>query len=380
MKKYSWITVIPLAMLALITHASRPAFSISAVPDKKECDCSNLKTLQLELRNAIRLQQNYRKEIAVLRGMEQDPDADTSYPLKKFGEGEGPGTARAGLEPNPQPGPDSGGYTGRGQGFLDPTKTHSASEQCEMDMGSSNDYERVLNAAACAGIARALQAHEEFHIHACVSLGGWRAYFTRKGSAKAQEEVDAYGAEIAVLRAEIAKVLEKAEIHVILDVNTRMQMPPNPLYTAINITNNADIPMSRVSATTDLIKLEGDGQQQTNGSIEGNCRFNSGLPSSIPARATVETDGVEAKINYNLAGTAPGMTMQCTVGNKTGYGMSIPVPISSNAKYDFTVVFEDGATKEFDQASGQSAQVMARGGAKMSGKGIVRLMVCSSGK
>ena len=380
MKTRSWIAIAPIAFLAFIADAGQPATSIPLRPDKKACDCSNLKTMQLELRNAIRLQQNYRNEIAVLRGMEQDPDADTSYPLKKFAEGEGPGTARAGLEPNPQPGPDSGGYTGRGQGFLDPTKTHSATEQCEMDTGSSIDYERVLNAAACAGIARALQAHEEFHIHTCVGLGGWRAYFSRKGSAKAQEETDAYGAEIAVLRAEIAKVLEKAEVHVILDVNTRMQMPPNPLYTAINITNNADIPMSHVSAATDLIRLEGEGRQQTNGSIEGNCRFTSGMPSFIPARATVETDGVEAKVNYNVAGTAPGMTMQCTVGNKTGYGMSIPVPISNSTKYDFTVVFEDGATKEFDQASGQSAQIMARGGAKMSGKGIVRLMVCNSGK
>lgn len=373
MKKYFWIAIAPIAFLTFISPAGRPAPSTSPAPNKKECDCNDLKVLQSELRTAIRLQQNYRNEIAVLRGMGFESSQSA---FGTFAQGKGPGTARAGMAEGTEALP----YFGRGDDIGDPSKHYTAAEECEMNKGTKEAYEGMLNRAACAGIARAIQAHEEFHVHKCVSLGSWRAYFGRHGADKAQEEADAYGAEIAVLRAEIAKVLEKAEVHVIIDVNTRMQMPPNPLYTAINITNNAEIPMSRVSATTDLIKLEGDGKQQTNGSIEGNCHFNSGLPSFIPARATVETDGVEAKVNYSLSGTAPGMTMQCTVGNKTGYGMSIPVPISNNAKYDFTVAFEDGANKEFDQGSGESAQVMARGGAKMSGKGIVRLMVCNSGK
>ena len=372
MRRHPWIAIVPFALLVFVAPASRPASSSSPAPDKKECDCSNLKGLQAALRDAIRLRQNYQNEVSVLRGMDLVPSQNA---FNTFAAGKGPGTARAGM---PDQGTETFNYTGRGQNFYG--NRHPASEECEMTEQTKKDYERMLDKAACAGIAHALQAHEEFHIQKCVSLGNWEAYLNTHGADKAQEEVDAYGAEIAVLRTEIAKVLEKAEVHVIIDVNTRMQMPPNPIYNAINITNNADIQMSRVNATPDLIKLEGDGRQQTNGSIEGNCRFTSGLPSFMPARATVETDGVEAKVNYSLAGTAPGLTMQCIVGNKTGYGMSIPVPISNNAKYDFTVVFEDGANKEFDQGSGESAQVLARGGAKMSGKGIVRLMVCNSGK
>lgn len=374
MKTFFWIAIISLNLAALAVNPASSSNSNSS-PEQKECDCSNLKTLQAELRNAIRLRQNYQNEVAVLRGMDLGP---SQAAFKQFAEG----PAKTGIEPVPgYAGPDSFVYTGRGEGFADPAITHPASEQCEMTMGTKADYQRLLSAAACAGIARALQAHEEFHMHKCVSLGGWQAYFSRHGAEKAQEEVDAYTAEIGVLRAEIAKVLQKAELHVIVEVNTRLQMPSNPLYTAINISNKADIPMNPpTSVGDDSFRFEGAGSQETNGSIEGNCRFTSGLPSTLPAHATVETDLVDAKVSYNAEGTSGSMSMECQVGGRTGRAMSFPVPIKGDNKGDFTLVFENGATKEFDQGSGQAAQIMASSGARMSGKGIVKLVFCNSNK
>ena len=374
MRKYSWIAILPLTLFVFTPNTTQPEASNLIEPDQKECDCSNLKTMQTELRNAIRLRQNYQNEVAVLRQMSHDTSQNA---FQQFAKGD---AAKAGTEPIPgYKGPDSFTYTARGYN-MGSNPNFSAAEQCEMSPGTKMDFEKVLAAAACAGIARAVQAHEQVHINSCIRAGGYLAYVGRHGADWAQEEVEAYAAEIGALRAEIAKVLEKAELHVIVEVNTRMQMPPNPLYTAINISNKADIPMNPpTNVGDDSFRFEGAGSQETNGSIEGNCRFTSGLPSSLAARATVETNLIDAKVNYNVEGTSQSMTMECQVGGQTGRAMSFPVPIKSNNKGDFTLLFENGATKEFDQGSGQAAQIMASGGAKMSGKGIVKLVFCNSG-
>ena len=342
---------------------------------KKECDCSNLKVLQVELRNAVKLQQAFRNEIAVLRGM--SPGA-SSQALQAFARS----AARQGLQTVPgYNGPSEVDYDNKGSSLYDPThpgSTYTAQQLCDMTNGATQTLNRAIAASACAGIGDALRAHEAVHQKSCLAKG-FVPYFNMSGADRAAEEVEAYGAQISVLRAELAKVLAKAEFHVIVDVNTRIQMPPNPLYTAINLTNNADILMSHVTTTSDLITLDGEGQQQTRGSIEGNCRFTGGLPSTLTARGIIETDGLDAKIKYNVAGTAPSLMMECKVGNQTGHGMSIPVPIHSNNDFDFSLVFEDGASKEFDQGAGEAAQIVARGGVQMSGKGIVRLVFCHSG-
>jgi hypothetical protein len=380
MRKYFGIVVIALALFAFAPNATQPASSNSTEPDQKECDCSNLKALQIELRNAIKLQQAFRNKIPDLRKMEME-GRQSSAELKRWAESD----ARRGLEEVP-------GHSGPAQVDYKPWGDHlnyqddervtakfTNEELCRRSDESTAALAEAKKKSACAGIAQAIQVHEDWHLNFCRRIGYRPYWLGMNGADRAQEEVEAYGAQIAVLRAEIAKVIEKADMHVVVDVNTRVQMPPNPLYSAILITNKADIPMSRVSTVNDLIKLEGDGQQQTNGSIEGNCRFTSGLPSTISARSTVETDGLEAKINYNVAGTKSSMTMECSIGGQTGRGMSMPVPINSNNKYDFNLVLEDGATKEFDQGSGAAAQMMAGSGMKISGKGIIRLVFCNSG-
>lgn len=375
MKRLFWFAIIPLILVTLRINSVTSSSNSTSAPDQTECDCSKLKTMQIELRNAIRLRQNFQNEAAVLRGMEKGTSQSAFHQFV------GSGAVNAGTEPIPgYKGPDSFTYTARGSNMGE-HPSFPVAEQCEMTPGTKLDYDAVLKAAACAGIARALQAHEQVHINTCLGAGGYLPYVGRHGADWAQEEVNAYTAEIATLRAEIAKVLEKAELHVIVEANTRMQMPPNPLYTAINISNKADVLMNPpTSVGDDSFRFEGTGSQETNGSIEGNCRFTSGLPSTLSARATVETNLVDAKVNYNVEGTSQSTAMECQVGGQTGRGMSFPVPIKSNNKGDFTLLFENGATKEFDQGSGQAAQIMASGGAKLTGKGTVRLVFCNTNK
>ena len=89
-----------------------------------ECDCTNLSILQVELRNALRVQAAYRGQIAALRGMSVEASQDT---LGRFAvmaahanlEADGSGTTReveyvpygigvdVGLYDTPRPWPDT---------------------------------------------------------------------------------------------------------------------------------------------------------------------------------------------------------------------------------------------------------------------------------
>ena len=109
------------------------------------------------------------------------------------------------------------------------------------------------------------------------------------GAERAQEEVEAYGAQIAVLRVEIGRVLDHANFRVKADVDTRLQMPANPLYTAIVLTNESEVPLKLMPVSGPMgIRFSGDSEQVMNGTIEGNCRFNKGLlPSATGASSLI---------------------------------------------------------------------------------------------
>lgn len=376
MRRSFWIAVTVFCLLVFAPNSTGPALSSPADSGQKECDCSNLKALQVELRNAIKLQQAFRAEAAKLKGMSSE---QSSQALQAFAQG----AARQGLQTVPgYNGPSEVDYENKGSSLYDPThpgKTFTPQQLCDMTNGATQTLNRAIAASACAGIGDALRAHEAVHQKSCLAKG-FVPYFNMSGADRAAEEVQAYGAQIAALRAELAKVLAKAEFHVIVDVDTRIQMPPNPLYTAIDITNHGDVQMSKVTTAGDQITLEGEGKHQTQGSIEGNCQFTGGLPSTLTAHSVLETDGLEAKVKYDVSGMTPKLMMECHIGDKTGHGMSFPVPVQSASNYDFTLAFEDGATTEFDQGSGQAAQIASAGGVKMSGKGIVRLIFCKSEK
>lgn len=375
MRKYSWLAILPLALFVFTPNITRPEAS-NLIDDQKECDCSNLKILQIELRNAQKLQQAFRNKIPELRKMETE-GVKSLQELQRWAASD----ARRGLEPVPGRGPTEVDYKPWGDHLNyqdDPQVTgkYTNEQLCQRSDESAAGLAAAKKNAACAAIAQAIQVHEDFHLNFCRRIGYRPYWLGMSGADRAQEEVEAYGAQIAVLRAEIAKVIEKSDVHVIVTVNTRLQMPPNPLYTALNFENGADIAMGRANSAGDQIRLDGTGTQTMNGSVEGSCRY-VGLPVTISAKASVDTDGLTATVRYNVEGKSPSIGMECSVG---GRGMSMPVPINGNNKFEIEMPLEDGATKEFDQASGESAQAMARGGAKMSGKGTVRLVLCQTGK
>ncbi|MDL1870902.1 hypothetical protein FBR05_01700 [Deltaproteobacteria bacterium PRO3] len=182
-----------LGMLAL-SRASAFMAIPSAAAAQAECDCKDIKALQAELRNAARLQQAFRNKIPELRKMGK---AESTIALKQFAEGE----ARRGLEPVPgYKGPSEVDYHPWGRDLYDPTGTkHSAQKLCSMSSSAAATLDAAVAASACPGIGRALRAHEAVHLIFCVTIGFF-PYEEMHAADRAQEEVEAYAAQIKVLR------------------------------------------------------------------------------------------------------------------------------------------------------------------------------------
>jgi len=204
MKTVLWITILGSLLTALsIAGAPQPSASPAALAPA-ECGCSNLKVLQIELHNAIHLQQAFRNKIPDLRTMNQPTSGSA---LKSFAADE----ARRGLKTIPDyHGPKEVDYYNHGSSLSDPThppSTWSKEDLCRMENSAADTLTSAVNASACAGIGAALEAHEKWHFNFCMRIG-FVPYFNMHGADRAQEEVEAYDAQIAVLRAEIARVLK----------------------------------------------------------------------------------------------------------------------------------------------------------------------------
>lgn len=208
MKKFLWILTIAgsvisglilLAGVLAANGAPQPVGSPAAA--QAECDCSNLKVLQIELRNALRLQQAFRNKIPELRTMNK---GESTIAVKQFAEGE----ARRGLEPIPDyKGPDHVDYYPWGRDLYDRTGTkHTVEKLCSMQVSAKAELDKAVAASACTGIGAALEAHENWHGNFCRTIG-FVPYEEMHGADRAQEEAEAYDKQIAVLRAEIARVL-----------------------------------------------------------------------------------------------------------------------------------------------------------------------------
>jgi hypothetical protein len=379
MKKFLWITIISSVVAALGANGAPQPLGSPVASAQAECDCSKLKALQLELRNALRLQQAMRNKIPELRAL--DP-TKSSTEYKRFTEND----ARRGLEPVPdydklskadQAALSQFNFDVKGFALSDPThppREWTEERLCSLTTSAELAFTRVKELAACKGIAAALQAHEDVHTRTC--LRGFVAFFNMNGAQRAQDEVDAYGAQIAVLRAEIAKVLEHANIRLETETTSRMEMPPNPLYTAIIVTNQAVVPMTGVPVSGEMIKLEGKGEQTNDAKVEGNCKFTAGLPFTLTARATIETDGLDAQIHFSVEGTHPSVGMECTTPAGTGHGMSIPVNVGGGNVPVINLPLENGAEKVFDQSAGPTAQMMAQSRVRITGTSKIRLIFC----
>lgn len=382
MKRFLWTTIIGF-VLAVLAVSGTPQPLVSLVASAMtECDCSNFDALQVELRNAIRLQQAMRNKIPELRALDHTKSL-TEY--KRFSENE----ARRGLESPPgyeklskadQLALGQYNFDVKGFALSDPThppKTKEWNEAtlCSLTASAQAALTKVRGLAVCAGISEALQAHEDVHTRHC--LQGFVAFFNRHGADRAQEEVEAYGAQIAVLRAEIAKVLERANVRIEYEGNIHLQWPPNPAITAEIIDNKAVVPMSRAAVSGDLIKLDGEGKHTTNATLEGNCHFTGGLPITLTARASIETDGLDAQIRITTEGTSPTLSAECTIEGKTGKGWSMPVNLGSGGNAPvINLPLKNGEEKVVDQSTSEAARIVAQAGMKMSGQGKIRLIFC----
>lgn len=369
MKKISWIAIIGFVLAALLANGAPQPLASPVVPAVAECDCSNLEVLQIELRNAIRLQQAFRNKIPELRAKGTDSSQNA---LKVFAEGE----ARRGLESIPDyKGPKEFDYVTWGSNQR--TFNFKKEELCRMADSAKTELDKAVAASACDGIGEALRAHEQVHEKLCLSIG-YPPYVAMHGADRAQEEVEAYGAQIAVLRAEIAKVLEHSNFRIEFESNTRIQFPPNPAVVMTEIIDNRGVvPMSRAAVSGDLIKLDGEGKQIMNATIEGNCRFTGGLPHTLTVRGSIETDGVEAQIRLTTEGQGPSLKVECTVpGVGKGYGMSMPVTLKSDNVPVINLPLKNGAEQVWDQSTGEAAKMIAQSGAKMSGQAKIRLIFC----
>jgi hypothetical protein len=155
------------------------------------CDCRHVDALQAELRNALTLQSNFRKEIPHLR---QFSEESSQMELKKFAAGR----ARRDVKTIPgYKGPDAVDYTPQGD-FMGTTEG-PAEKLCRMADSAAAQLNQAARATACVGIGESLRAHEAVHSRMCHRIG-YAAYLRMHGADRAQEEVEAYGAQIAVLK------------------------------------------------------------------------------------------------------------------------------------------------------------------------------------
>lgn len=360
-------TFLLISVLFSLVVTFKPATSTVAYA---ECNCSNLEVLQIELRNAQKLQKAFQSKIPELRGMS---DETSMMEFKRFADRD----ARKGLEPLPNnKAAKEFDYIARGDNLYDPTKppaSETNENMCRLSDGAKVALDGVVSEAACDGIGNAIKAHEAVHHNSCLRRG-YVNFFKMNGAARAQEEADAYGAQIAALKAEIAQVLERAQVTVITDLKTRTTVPANPLYQTIGVDNHAEIPATRVSGSTDRFVFEGQGQQTNNATVDGNCKMTSGVPFNLPAKVTITTDGLIAEINYEVMGTHPSIGMKCTIpGVGTGTGMSIPVQLNAGKVPLTKLPLKDGATEVMDMAQSEAAKILAGGGVTLTGTATVTI-------
>jgi hypothetical protein len=150
-----------------------------------------------------------RNKIPELRALDHG-NSLTQYKL--FAEND----ARNGLEPPPnydklskadQKALSQYNFYVEGFDLYDPTNPpqgRTSAQLCRLTPEAESKLAKVKSLAACAGIASAIQAHEDVHTQSC--LRGFVAFFKRNGADRAQEEVEAYEVQIKMLREIIARI------------------------------------------------------------------------------------------------------------------------------------------------------------------------------
>jgi hypothetical protein len=374
MKKFLLVTIIGFVLAAIAAIDAPQPQASRAAPVNAECDCSKLEALQIELRNALKLQQAFTGKIAELRAMNRESAAMAFANFAKS-------AATTVTRPASDKGPAAIDYISRGDGVSPDDQGKVTGEGLCLKSDNAEMALRDLDGgASCAGIAKAVHAHEDYHQSECSRLT-YMVYREKHPADRAAEEAAAYGVQIAVLRAEIAKVLEHTNVRIEYEGEVRAQWPPNPAITAEIINIRGDVTMGRVPVSGDLIKLDGEGKHTTNATLEGHCRFTGGLPITLTARGSIETDGLDAQIRLTTEGTSPMLKAQCTVEGQTGTGWTMPVNLSSSGNMPvINLALKNRAEKVLDQATGEGAKIVAQAGVKLSGQVKIRLILCEQSK
>jgi len=80
------------------------------------------------------------------------------------------------------------------------TRKFSNEQLCQRSEESAAALEAAKGKSDCQGIAEALQVHEDWHLNFCRRIGYRPYWLSMNGADRAQEEVEAYGEQIKVLR------------------------------------------------------------------------------------------------------------------------------------------------------------------------------------
>lgn len=304
-----------LAIIAITAGLS--AGTEAAIDEPRECACDDLRVLQAELRNALLLQKRYQDKIPELRAMSAE---NSTSAFHDFAKNEAP----RGISSPSYTGPAVVDYEPEGNKNLD--LDHGPQPQlCRRSGTSQSELQRAEEGSACKGIGHAIRVHEDFHLDLCSQMpGGFPAYFWISGADRAQEEANAYAAQANALRQEIARVLAQADIRVDAELDALDVPPPNPFYTRHTHQIRSDAHITRVAMANDMIRLDGEGRETTNMALQGNCHFINGVPFSLPARVTIETDGFDVQVQATVDGT-PSIGFECNLDGRTIRRTGIPV-------------------------------------------------------
>jgi hypothetical protein len=348
-----------------------PSSSALVLP-AAECDCHHLEALQLELRNAIKLQQAFTAKIAELRAMSNKESAAIVF--ANFAQS----VSTTVTKPASDTGPKSIDYTSVGEGISPDdrgdVKALGGQDLCAKSDGANLDLRNLDSGAACAGIAQAVRAHEDYHQKDCTRLT-YIVYREKHPADRAAEEAAAYGVQIAYLRAEIARVLQKSKVRFEAIGNSRTKVPQNPLYSTITVDTVSKIQANPAVSSSETIKFDGQGDHTLNASVDGNCKITNGVPYTVVAKGGIETDGLDAKLRFTIEGTSPSMGMKCTIGPGSGYGMSVPLTIKPDREATADLPLRNGAELILDQAKSDAAKQLAQGGVTLTGTITYRLFI-----
>jgi hypothetical protein len=371
------------ALVALALLAAAPA----AAQSSRDCDCRDLQDLQRELDNAIKLQQFFQGSVQELRGYGPDASqiAFQQVAQRAWDQSRAQGSGRH--EHNVL----SSFYGSDVSSDLFGEQTPARRAQlCQPTANMRRDLDEAMRAAPCRGIAEALRRHEQHHVDACIAsersegqrrFVGYPAWIRQTGAEFAEQEVAAYGAQIAALREALSDVLDRSNFALEGETRQNMAMPPNPLYSAINVMVRNRIELRRSGSSGDRgFVFQGEGPFTVNATILGRCSFTGGVPYTLTARAELRSDGTNAEVAYSLAGAFPNIGVQCDIpGAGRGRGGVTGGAVQPEPPGRFTMPMRDGGEWRYDLSQSEIARMAAGAGVRVTGETMMRLVCRPAG-